>query len=173
MPTPSNEIAHPLSSPDGSHAGADATSDARRHETRSMVIKSAKIVFGQSCLDCVVLDVSPGGARFRTNVVVSIPETVIVRFSGGSAYLARVQWARGTEFGLAFERAAPLADDHAASVALSALSALPMDDLEIPMRLLRASRFFDDPGLTKAAEEAERAYACFKAALKERIKFLT
>jgi hypothetical protein len=61
MPKPSNEIAHLLSSPGSSHASTDATSDGRRQETRSIVIKSAKIVFEHSCLDCVVLDVSPGG----------------------------------------------------------------------------------------------------------------
>jgi len=173
MPEPSHEKTHGLSWPDSSHGRPDTTSDSRRRETRTMVIKSAKIAFGQSSFDCVVLDVSPGGARFRTHVVVPIPEIVILRFSGGSAYVARVQWARGMEFGLAFESAAPLANDHAASVALSALSALPVDDLEIPIRLLRDARFFDDPVLARAAEEAEGAYARFKVALKQRIGCLS
>jgi hypothetical protein len=35
---------------------------------------------------------------------------------------------------------------------------------------LRSARFLDDPVLAKAAEEAEAAYARFRAALKERIQ---
>jgi hypothetical protein len=144
--------------------------DQRRRETRTGVIKRAKIVFGRSVIDCVVLNVSTSGARVRTDVVVPVPEQVILRFSGGSAFVAQVQWALGTELGFKFDGLAPLAED-AASMALSAFNALPTDDLETSMRLLRSARFFDDPMLTKAAEEAEAAYARFKAALKERIRF--
>jgi hypothetical protein len=144
--------------------------DKRRREMRTGVLKRAKITFGRAVIDCVVLDVSPGGARVRTEVVVTIPEQVVLRFSGGSAFVAHVQWALGTELGFAFDGLAPLADD-AASLALSAFTALPVNDLDVPLRLLRSARFFDDPELTKAAEDAEVAYARFKTTLKERIQF--
>jgi PilZ domain len=151
-------------------SGSIDPADQRRRETRTGVIKRAKIVFGRSVIDCVVLDVSPGGARVRTEVVVSMPEQVVLRFSGGSAYVAQLQWALGTELGYRFDGLAPLAED-VASLALSAFNALPANDLEAPMRLLRSARFFDDPALTRAAEDAEAAYARFKAALKARITF--
>jgi len=145
--------------------------DSRRRESRAMVIKGGKICFGQTLVDCTILDVSPHGARVRTDVMVPLPETVIVRFNGGSSYVARVQWARGTEIGFAFEQPEPITDSDTASVALSALNALPPDDLGISLRALRSTRFFDDPALAKAAEDAEAAYLRFKAMLKERIRF--
>jgi hypothetical protein len=144
--------------------------DKRRRETRTGVLKRAKIAFGRAVIDCVVLDVSSSGARVRTDVVATVPEQVILRFAGGGAYVARVQWALGTELGFAFDGLAPLAED-VASLALSAFNAFPANDLDIPIRLLRSVRFFDDPVLAKAAEEAEAAYAHFKATLKERIRF--
>ena len=134
------------------------------------MLKRAKIAFGRTVIDCIVLDISPGGARVRTDVTVTIPEQVILRFSGGGAYVASVQWAMGTEFGFAFDSLAPLAED-VASLALSAFNALPTNDLDIPIRLLRSVRFFDDPVLAKATEAAEAAYAHFKTTLKERIQF--
>jgi hypothetical protein len=143
--------------------------DMRRREVRTGVLKRAKITFGRSVIDCIVIDVSSGGARVRTEVVTAVPEQVVLRFSGGSAFVARLQWALGTELGFAFDGLAPLTDD-AASLALSAFNALPADGLETPLRLLRSARFLDDPVLAKAAEEAEIAYARFKAALKERIQ---
>lgn len=150
-------------------AGSSLTLDSRRREIRTAVIKRAKICFGPSLIDCVVLDVSPGGARIRMDVMIPLPATVILRFSGGSAFVARLQWARGTEVGFAFERSAPMEDGHASSVAASALKALPAGDLEVSMRLLRGARFFDDPALANAAQEAEAAYARFKVALRDRV----
>jgi hypothetical protein len=151
----------------------EPASDPRRRETRTSVIKGGKLCFGRSLIDCVVLDVSSHGARVRTEVVVSIPDAVIIRFNGGGSYVSHIHWARGDEFGLEFKCPVPIADDHAASVALSAFNALPTDDLHIPLRLLRTARFFDDPALAKAAEAAEATYVHFKATLKDRINFAT
>jgi hypothetical protein len=144
--------------------------DKRRREARTGVLKRAQISFGRAVIDCVVLDVSSSGARVRTDIVATIPEQVILRFSRGSAFLARAQWARGTELGFAFDGLAPLAED-AASVALAAFKALPANDLVVAIRLLRSARFFDDLELAEAAEEAEAAYARFKTVLKDRIQF--
>lgn len=155
-------------------AARETKADAsRRHEDRTLVIKGAKICFGQALIDCTVLDVSPHGARLRTDVIVPLPETVIVRFNGGSSYTARVQWARGTEIGLGFGQPEPLIDAYASSAALSAFNALPSDDLGVALGTLRSMRFFDDPALAKAAEDAEAAYLRFKAMLRVRIGFST
>src|ERR1035437_3166874 len=51
----------------------------------------------------------------------------------------------------------------------SAFEALPSNDLEAPIRILRDARFFDDPVLGQAAEEVEAAYARFKTILRARI----
>lgn len=143
----------------------------RRHEDRTLVIKGAKICFGQAAIDCTVLDVSPHGARVRTEVVIPLPESVILRFNAGSAFTARTQWARGTEAGFAFERSEPLSDPAAASAAQTALAALPADDLRVAIGTLRSMRFFDDPALAKAAEDVETAYLRFKASLQTRIGY--
>ena len=142
----------------------------RRREPRATVIKSGKLCFGQSVVDCVIADVSPGGTRVRTGVVTTVPETVILRFAGGGAYVAHQRWARGTDVGFEFIRPAPMGDEHAASIARAAFNALPMDDLSTSIRMLRTSRFFDDPALAKAAEDMEGAYVRFKQTLKDRIE---
>lgn len=168
MSDPYREIASAPSF-DTVHPRSGITLDSRRREVRTSVIKRGKICFGPSLLDCIVLDVSPGGARVRMDVMVPLPETVILRFSGGSAFVSRIQWARGHEVGLGFERSAPMVDESSSSVARSAFQALPTDSLDATMRLLRGARFFDDPTLAHAAREAEDAYARFKETLKNLI----
>ena len=150
-------------------AAAGQSHESRRQEDRTLVIKGGKICFGLAAIDCTILDVSPHGARVRTDVVIALPEFVILRFNGGSVFACRVQWARGTEAGFAFEQPEPLIDATAASAARSALAALPADDLRAAIGTLRSMRFFDDPALAKAAEDAETAYLRFKASLQARI----
>jgi hypothetical protein len=72
------------------------------------------------------------------------------------------------EMGFVLEGPAPLTQQ-AALLALSAFEALPSNDLEEPIRILRDARFFDDPVLGQAAEEIEAAYARFKTVLRARI----
>lgn len=140
--------------------------ESRRCEDRNMVIRAGKICFGRTLVDCTVLDVSPHGARVRTEVIVPLPETVVLRFTDGSSFVAKVQWARGTEIGFALE---PPTDAQIAATALTAFNALPADDLGVSLRTLRAAGYFDDPALMKSAEDAEAAYLRFKAMLKKRI----
>lgn len=141
-----------------------------RRERRTRVLKGVKVLFGTSVIDGLVLDVSSTGARIRTSAAPTIPEHVTLRFSGGSVFMAQRRWVRGEEMGFNFDLAGPLADDHAVSVALSAYNNLLANDPEIPIQLLRAAKFFDDPALAKVAEEAEAAHARFKAVLKARIR---
>jgi hypothetical protein len=140
----------------------------KRRERRHAVIKRAKIVFGGSIIDCLVVDVSTCGARVCTSALVLVPELVVLRFSGGSAFIAHRRWSRGMEMGFMFEGPAPLTE-HAASVASQAFEALPSHALEEPIRILRDARFFDDPELDRAAEQLEDAYARFKTILEARI----
>jgi hypothetical protein len=146
---------------------SDKIEDERR-EKRHGLIKRAKIVVGNSVIDCAVVNVSTSGARVRTGAVVVVPEHVVLRFSGGSAFVAQRRWSRGMEMGFVLNGPAPLTE-HAALTALSAFEALPSNDLEAPIRILRDARFFDDPVLGQAAEEVEAAYARFKAILRARI----
>lgn len=155
--------------PQSAPAGVDQDGTSRRHENRSMVIKGGKLCFAQTLVDCMILNVSPGGALVRTDVVVPVPDSVILRFNAGGSFVASRQWARGTEIGLSFQQAAPMTNQNAASVLRSALAALPPDDGSGAYQQLRAERFFDDPLLAKAVEDAEAAAERLRKMLKERI----
>lgn len=144
--------------------------DSRRDDPRYGVLKGVKILFGAAVIDGLVLDISPSGARIRTNAAATICEHVTLQFSGGSVFMAQRRWVRGDELGFQFHHAAPLADDHARSVALSAYNNLLENYSEIPIQLLRAARFFDDPVLAKVTEEAEAAHARFRTVLEARTK---
>ena len=81
---------------------AEPFNDGRRR-ARSRVIKSAKILFGGSVIDCVVQDVSVGGAKVRTPTPVVVPEKVVLQFLGGAAFSATRRWSRGLQIGFDFE----------------------------------------------------------------------
>src|ERR1035437_9621825 len=100
---------------------SDKIEDERR-EKRHGLIKRAKIVVGNSVIDCAVVNVSTSGARVRTGAVVVVPEHVVLRFSGGSAFVAQHRWSRGMEMGFVLNGPAPLTE-HAALLALSAFPA--------------------------------------------------
>ena len=46
----------------------------RRGSARDRVIKSAQMIFHNSIIDCIVMDISPAGAKVRTSSVVVVPE---------------------------------------------------------------------------------------------------
>ena len=84
-------------------------SDDKRRDSRSSVLKRAKITFGNpdqthSVIDCVLMNVSPTGARVRTAVATNVPEWVTLVFPDGVSTRARRRWTQGAEIG--FEMAA-------------------------------------------------------------------
>jgi hypothetical protein len=75
-----------------------------RKYPRMRVLKSAKIVLGStSILDCVVRDLTNGGARVKITNAVKLPEEVAITFDAGrTCRPCRVAWRRIDETGLQF-----------------------------------------------------------------------
>ena len=118
----------------------------RRLAVRQTVLKSAKIIFGQSVVDCRVVNVSNIGVQVRTDVMIPVPERVTLRFNGGAIYAAIQRWALGTEIGFAFDGTPVLAAD-AVEMAWRAHELVRKATIGEPLQLLRVERFFDDPAL--------------------------
>jgi PilZ domain-containing protein len=87
----------------GSARVADMSSD-RRQFPRAHVLRRARIVYrrGYSTIDCVVLDLSSGGARLRVGTWLGLPDSFELRIENGPARDARVRYREmeltGVEF---------------------------------------------------------------------------
>lgn len=143
--------------------------DNKRQAKRETVLKAAKIVFGDSIIDCVVQNVSARGARIRTAVMVQVPDRVTLRFNDGTSSPALRRWARGNQIGFEFDDDAPLREMRAL-LAWSLYQNIDTQGLKETLRLLRAADFFEDPALRTIAERAEAAHAALETALKDRSK---
>jgi hypothetical protein len=143
-------------------------SGPRRKAARERVIRAAQMIFGNSVVDCIVLDVSGEGARVSTGAPVPVPPELILRFRSGAAYRARRRWTKGLQIGLAYDGPVVLGAE-AALVALSAFEALPRTGLDDALRILRGAAFFGDHELGRTAEAAAAAYAGFRDALRARV----
>lgn len=141
--------------------------ERRRRTPRHGVLWAAQVVFGQAVLDCIVLDISLGGARVRFGAAVTLPSHVALRLRDGTVYEAVPRWFRGTMVGLEFLGAGTaLPDAHGvARRARAALRAVRASDPTGWLTLLQADRFFGDEALRQAAEAAERAHHRLQAAL--------
>ena len=75
-----------------------------RKYPRMRVLKSAKIVLGTSSVfDCVVRDLTNGGARVKISNAVNLPQDVAITFDAGRTCRAcRVAWRTFNETGLQF-----------------------------------------------------------------------
>ena len=63
----------------------------QRHHARAHVLRRGKIVFrrGYGVIDCVVLDLSPEGARLRVGAWLGLPERFELRIENGAVHEAR------------------------------------------------------------------------------------
>lgn len=63
-------------------------SEERRQFERRRVLRRGRIVFrnGHSVIDCVVLDLSPGGAGLRAPGLFAAPEVFELRVENGPSY---------------------------------------------------------------------------------------
>jgi len=81
--------------------------DARRHGRKRMIIPG-KLAFGSMprVLDCLIGDMSVGGARVRVKAQTQVPnELCLIHLIEWFAYEARVVWRRRDgNVGLAFKR---------------------------------------------------------------------
>lgn len=76
----------------------------RRKCTRSRVLKSAKLVLrNSSVIDCVVRNVTGGGARIEIPHTTGLPEAVGLTLDGGRTIRrCRLAWRTLTETGVEF-----------------------------------------------------------------------
>ena len=139
-----------------------------RRDQRVSVLKAGKVVFDNVLFDCMVLDISPNGARVRFSIPIALPESLVLRIRGGPSYPATRRWSRGTEVGLEFT-GPPIVDNSEmqsrhADVALDLLNTT---DLARCLDLLQRERFFGNETLRQTAETARDAYANLHAMLKQ------
>lgn len=87
--------------------GSGAKVKDRRHHQRARVLRRAKIVFnrGYGALDCVLLDLSPGGARLKLHSLFGVPDRFELRIENGPAYAATVRYRETAAAGISFEPA--------------------------------------------------------------------
>ena len=80
--------------------------DNRRAAARYRTLKGAKAVFnnGNSVVDCVLRDLSDGGARLKVETAVGFPDhfTLIVEADRGRR-ACKVMWRTAKEIGVTFE----------------------------------------------------------------------
>ena len=78
-------------------------STEQRDGARSHVLKRARIFErGHSAIDCVVLDLSPRGARLRVGLWLGLPDSFQLRMENGAVHEARVRFRRLGEIGVEF-----------------------------------------------------------------------
>jgi hypothetical protein len=86
----------------GSAVDKPVVHQEKRRSPRYPVHLDARISTETSTFDCVVLDLSEGGAQVDLPASISLPELVTLRTRSGEAFPARCRWTRGTRTGLEF-----------------------------------------------------------------------
>jgi hypothetical protein len=83
-------------------------SDDRRSSLRHHVLRRARIVLrrGYSTIDCVVLDLSAGGARIRVGEWMPLPPSFELRLEDGPSREAEVRFRKRDAIGVRFIDAA-------------------------------------------------------------------
>lgn len=70
----------------------------RRHE-RCTMFKHAHVVLDDAVLDCVLLDLSPGGAQVFLVSRAEVPDFVTLWLPGGEERSVRRRWQQGSHIG--------------------------------------------------------------------------
>ncbi len=137
----------------------------KRTDGRQPVLKAAKVRFNQSVVDCLVLDLSPGGMRVSTEGFVAFPETVQVELRTGGLWRAERRWQRGLETGFALVAFAGLSGE-AAAAASRLYDAVRNDGLREVTARLAAERYYDHPDLPRLCQAATAAVHALEEALR-------
>ena len=77
----------------------------RRREKRSQTLKSGKMLYGgvnPTVIDCLIMEMSDGGARIETNAPIDVPEVFVLRTNDNIERRARQRWAIGDQIGIEF-----------------------------------------------------------------------
>ena len=86
----------PEGGPDGAHGGTGW--QPRRH-TRCSMFKPAHVVLEDAVLDCVLLDLSEGGAQIYLIARAELPDLVTLLLPTGESRAMRRRWQRGSHIG--------------------------------------------------------------------------
>lgn len=144
--------------------GAEGQADKRR-EGRKAFLKRAQVVFEGAGVDCIVENMSKGGARVRFANPIALPAVLALRFNDGTSHPARRRWAHGEVAGLEFSGAGPEAEAERRNLARTVRDAVAAADPAEALRSLRYAWFFGDEELRRAADTLEMAHAKFLGVL--------
>lgn len=137
----------------------------KRHAGRQPVLKAAKILFGGSAIDCLVLDFSLSGVRVSTEAYIPFPDEVTVELRSGGMWTAQRRWQRGLETGFEFSGFAGLAPAAAAEASGLYDQLRNAGLLDVTARL-SAARHFDHDELRTTADAAENAVRALEQVLR-------
>lgn len=79
----------------------------RRAQPRSRALKAARIILpgGYSTFDCMVRNLSEGGAKLVMETTAGVPDEFNLRFEDGSIRPCRACWRNAKELGVSFDAA--------------------------------------------------------------------
>ena len=138
----------------------------KRQADRQPVLKAAKVLFGNSAVDCLVLDMSAAGLRISTEAPMPFPEQVTIELRSGGSWTAALRWQRGLESGFELVRFKGL-HAQAAADASALYDQLRNAGLRDVTERLAIARHFDHPALRSAAEAAAAAVTELEHVLRE------
>jgi PilZ domain len=70
-----------------------------RRYARCSMFKPAHVVLEDAVLDCVLLDLSPGGAQIYLLARAELPDSVVLWLPGGESRPMRRRWQQGSHIG--------------------------------------------------------------------------
>jgi hypothetical protein len=76
--------------------------EEKRRWPRHQVRLRAQLVSEASAVDCIVVDLSEGGAQVRTTEPIQLPDEVVLRVEDGATYRASLRWMDGAHAGFEF-----------------------------------------------------------------------
>jgi hypothetical protein len=140
--------------------------DNKRRVERQPVLKSAKVHFVNSMVDCLILDQSIVGVRVSTELPVVFPDEVTIELRTGALWRSARRWQRGLEAGFELLQftGLTLASSTRASALYADLQASCVRDLT---ERLGREGYFDSPKLREAALTLESAYTKMNEAFRE------
>ena len=144
----------------------DPAEQTPRRVARNRVVRRGRIISDGGVFDCLVLDISPHGARVKFSIPVALPPQIMLRLAEGTTFPATRRWSKGTEVGLEFTGTVVASGDAIQSRrAEEAYRALQDANITACLAILEAERYFGDESLRRTGEAAADAVARFVAAL--------
>jgi len=138
----------------------------RRRTMRDRILQRAAILAPNGTHPCLVLDLSPLGARLEMMGPMPAGDRFTLRFSDGRSFGCELRWAVGVRLGVEIlEAAVPVGDRRErAAVLVQRLEGSGLQDL---FRRLRDEHFLNSRSVGAAAWAAETAIKALEDAIRE------